>query len=89
MPTKHLIAFIDVELRECSENSFRSIVNGRTIKDIETCIEINKILRMRQDLIFRMKYVPNTIQLPAMYHCRKMAIKAVQKDASHEIGLLE
>lgn len=89
VPTKHLISFIDVELRECSENSFRNVVNGRIIRDIETCMEINKILRIRQDLKYRMKYVPNTIHLPAMYHCRKMAIKAVQRPADGEDNLLE
>lgn len=89
VPNKHLISLIDVELRECSDNSFRNIINGRVISDMETCIEINRILRTRQNLLVRLKYVPNTLNTPAMYHCRKMAIAVVQKQLTPEPDLLE
>lgn len=89
VPTKHLISLIDVELRECSDNSFRGLRNGRVIKDIATCMEINKILRTRQNLLFRLKYVPITLNLPAMYYCRKMAIAEAQKQTAPDLILLE
>lgn len=39
-------------------------------------MEINKVLRMRQDLTLRMKYVPNDIGVDGMYHSKKIAIQA-------------
>lgn len=89
VPNKHLLSLVDVELRECSDNSFRNVRNGRVIKDIVTCMEINQILRTRQNLLFRLKYVPNTLNVPAMYHCRKMAIAEAQKQTAPEVTLLE
>lgn len=71
-----LITFIDRSLRNMSENSFRSVHTGRLNKDLETSMEINKALRLRQDLVLRLKYVPNDIGVDGMYKVSKMAIKA-------------
>lgn len=73
-----LITFIDKSLRNMSENSFRSIHTGKLNKDLETSMEINKLIRMRQDLTLRLKYVPNDIGVDGMYKATKFSIKAAE-----------
>lgn len=59
-----------------SENSFRSVHTGKLNKDLETSMEVNKELRLRQDLIIRMKFVPNDIGVDGMYKAKKLATEA-------------
>lgn len=62
-----------------SENSFRSVYSGKLNKDLETSMEINKVLRTRQDLTLRLKYVPNDLGVNGMYYATKLAIKAAEE----------
>lgn len=73
------ITYIDSWLREASDNSFRNIRSGRIISDLETGMDINRILRMRTDLLLRLKYVPDAIRMPDMYKAKRMAIEAAHK----------
>lgn len=71
-----LLTFINRSLRNMSENSFRSVRTGKLNKDLETSIEINKTLRLRNDFTLRLKYTPNDIGVDGIYNATKMAIKA-------------
>lgn len=62
-----------------SENSFRSVHTGKLNKDLETSMQINKELRLRQDLTLRLKYVPNDIGVDGMYHAVKSATRAAEQ----------
>lgn len=62
-----------------SENSFRSIHTGRLNKDIETSIDINRVLRTRHDLTLRLKYVPGNVGVDGLYQARKIATKAAEQ----------
>lgn len=73
------LTFIDRSLRSMSENSFRSVHTGKLNKDLETSMQINKVIRTRQDLTLRLKYVPNDIGVNGMYHATKLAIKAAEE----------
>lgn len=79
---KTLLTFIDKGLRSMSENSFRSVNTGKLNKDLETSMETNKLLRLRQDLVLRLKYVPNDIGVDPMYRATKLSIKAAE-EATH------
>lgn len=74
-----LITFVDKSLRNMSENSFRSVYSGKLNKDLETSMELNRLIRTRQDLTLRMKYVPNDIGSSGMYYATKQAIKAAEE----------
>ncbi|XP_031628439.1 ribonuclease H1-like [Contarinia nasturtii] len=71
-----LIRFIDQSLRSMSENSFRSVHTGKLNKDVQTSMEINKILRSRQDLTLQLMICPNDIGVDGMYRAVKMAEQA-------------
>lgn len=73
------LTFIDRSLRSMSENSFRSVYSGKLNKDLETSMQINKVIRTRQDLTLRLKYTPNDIGVDGMYHATKLAIKAADE----------
>lgn len=62
-----------------SENSFRSLVTGKLNKDLETSMEINRLIRQRQDLTLRLKYVPSDIGVDGIYHANRMAIAASEE----------
>lgn len=66
-----------------SENSFRSINTGKLNKDLESSMELNKLLRTRQDLTLRMRYVPNDIGVDGMYHATRLA-KTASSEATQE-----
>lgn len=59
-----------------SENSFRSTYTGKLNKDLETNMDVNKLLISRQDLTFRVQYTPSDIQFPPAKHANKMAMNA-------------
>ncbi|XP_031632551.1 uncharacterized protein LOC116346555 isoform X2 [Contarinia nasturtii] len=71
-----LITFIDQSLRSMSENSFRSVYTGKLNKDVQTSMELNEILRSRQDLTLQLMFCPNDICVDGMYHAVKMAERA-------------
>lgn len=79
-----LITFVDKSLRNMSDNSFRSIHTGKLNKDLETSMEINKLIRLRQDLTLRLKYVPNDIGVDGMYKATKFAIKAAEESTQRD-----
>lgn len=70
------LTFIDKSLRSMSENSFRSVYSGKLNKDLQTSMEINKMIRTRQDLTLRLKYTPNDVGVNGIYYATKLAIKA-------------
>lgn len=74
-----MLTFINRSLRSMSENSFRSLNTGKLNKDLETVMQVNQLLRTRQDLKLRMKYVPNDIGVDGMYHATKIAKKASEE----------
>lgn len=76
---RSFIEYIDQYLREASDNSFRNIRSGRMISDLETSMEINQLLRKRNDLALRLKYVPDGIRMPEMFKARRLAIEASEK----------
>lgn len=59
-----VINYVCNAIPRLSENSFRSMTTGRLIKDLETSMEINKILRMRHDITFRVQFIPTTVGYP-------------------------
>lgn len=69
-----LVSFVVFSLKKISENSFRSTYSGKLNKDLETSMELNKVLRTRQDLQIRLKYVPNDIGVHGMYRAGKLAV---------------
>lgn len=69
VPDAGVIKFICKSLPRLSENSYRSVRTGRLIKDLETAMEINNILRARQDITFRMKFIPTGVG----YHYAQLA----------------
>lgn len=77
------LKFIDRDLRSASENSFRCVRTGKLIEDLETNIEINKALRLRRDLVFRLKYIPDNIGMDNMRKAAKLAEK-VYDDVNKE-----
>lgn len=74
-----LINFIARVLREMSENSFRSTRSGKLNKDLDTCMELNTIIRERQDLTIRLKFVPTDIGVMEVYHAGKRARRAAEE----------
>lgn len=68
------VTYIDAYLRDGSDNSFRNVRSGRIMSDLETGMEINRLLRTRTDLKIQLKYVPDAIRMPDMYRARRMAI---------------
>lgn len=81
-----LITFIDNSLRNMSENSFRSVVTGKLNKDLETSVEINKVLRLRDDLTLRLKYIPNDIGVDGMYKATKLSEKAAAEATQQSVS---
>lgn len=73
------ISFTDKGLRYMSENSFRSGVSGKLNKDLETSMEMNRLLRVRQDFALRLKFVPNDVGNDFMYQAQKIAVKAAER----------
>lgn len=73
------LTFIDRALRSMSENSFRSVYSGKLNKDLQTSMEINKIIRTRQDLTLRLKYTPNDVGVNGIHYATKLAIKAADE----------
>lgn len=76
---RSFLTYIDEHLRTASDNSFRNIRSGRIMSDIETGMEINRLLRTRDDLKFQLKYVPDRIRMPDMYRAKRMAINAADR----------
>lgn len=74
-----MLTFVNRSLRSMSENSFRSLNTGKLNKDLETSMLLNKLLRTREDLTLRMKYVPNDIGVDGMYQATKLAKKAAEE----------
>lgn len=74
-----LLNFVAYHLRLMSENAFRSTYTGKLNKDLETNMEINTLLRTRQDLTFRLQYVPNDVGFPDAYQANKNAIRAADQ----------
>lgn len=72
------LTFIDVHLRIVSENFFRKSNTGKLIEDLETCMELNKVLRTRQDLTLRLKYVPEDTKMVGKAEATKLAIEAAE-----------
>lgn len=71
-----MLTFVNRSLRSMSENSFRSVHTGKLNKDLESSMELNRLLRTRQDLNMRMRYVPNDIGVDGMYHATRLARRA-------------
>lgn len=71
-----LIGFIDRSLRQMSDNSFRSTISGKLNKDLQTCMQINKILRTRNDIQFQLMMCPSDIGVDGMYYAKKIAEKS-------------
>lgn len=71
-----MLTFVNKSLRSMSENSFRSLNTGKLNKDLETSMELNKLLRTRQDLTIRMRYVPNDIGVNGIYCATRLARRA-------------
>lgn len=67
------IHFIAQGLQQLSENSYRGSKTGRLINDVETCTELNKLLRTRTDLTLRMRYIPTTIHYDEAYTAERWA----------------
>lgn len=76
---RSFLTYIDAHLRDGSDNSFRNIRSGRIMSDIETAMEINRLLRTRSDLDFQLKYVPDAIRMPDMHRAKRMAIEAAER----------
>lgn len=76
---RSFIEYIDQHLRDASDNSFRNIRSGRMISDLETSMEINGLLRKRNDLVLRLKYVPDAMRMTAMLKAKHLAIRASEK----------
>lgn len=51
-----------------SENSFRSVKTGRLNKDLQLVMELNNILRERNQIEWRTKYVPKMIMKDEMHY---------------------
>lgn len=83
MDDMRCLTFVNKSIRSMSENSFRSLRTGKLNKDLETSMELNRLLRTRHDLKLRMKYVPNDIGVDGMYYATKLARKAAD-EATHE-----
>lgn len=49
------------------------------ISDLETSMEINELLRKRNDLVLRLKYVPDAIRMPEMFKAKRLAIEGSDK----------
>lgn len=80
------ITFIDKGLRRMSENSFRSVTSGKLNEDLQTSMEVNQILRLRQDLKFQLIYCPSDVSSEGMSYAKKLARDAADKatlDAKH------
>ena len=65
--------FVAHSLPSMSENAFRSVYTGRLNKDLETSMEINTLLRTRQDLKIQIQYIPNDIGFNDIYVAGKNA----------------
>ncbi|XP_031628004.1 uncharacterized protein LOC116343864 isoform X1 [Contarinia nasturtii] len=78
--TSHIsmTTFIGRALPQMSENSFRSIQSGRLNKDLQTSMEINRVLRSRDDLIFQVMWCPSDMGVDGMHHAKKMAEEAAK-----------
>lgn len=71
-----MLTFVNRSLRLMSENSFRSVNTGKLNKDLESSMELNRLLRTRQDLNMRLRYVPNDIGVNGMYNATRLARRA-------------
>lgn len=71
-----LISFLGNHLRTMSENSFRSTRSGRLNKDLQTSMEVNKILRTREDLTLQLMWCPIDLHVDGMYNAMKIAQRA-------------
>lgn len=71
------LSFVNQSLRTMSENSFRSVNTGKLNIDLDTSMELNKLLRTRGlSLKLRLKYVPNDINVSGMYYASRLANQA-------------
>lgn len=71
------LTFVSKHLRMMSENSFRSVYSGKLNLDLETSMELNRLLRTRQDILkLRMKYIPSDINVSGMYFATRLAKQA-------------
>lgn len=68
-----VIQFVTRGVPRLSENSYRSVQTGRLVKDLDTVMEINKVLRTRQDLTLRMKYIPLDCVYPEALFAKRWA----------------
>lgn len=71
-----MLTFVNRSLRSMSENSFRSVYTGKLNKDLESSMELNRMLRTRQDLTIRLRYVPNDIGVDGIYQATRLARQA-------------
>lgn len=78
MNEQTLTKYVAISLKNMSENAFRSIRTGRLNKDLETCMELNKIIRSRQDLTIRMKFVPPDIGVNEVFFAEILAQRAAK-----------
>lgn len=62
-------------LQDYSENGFRSISKGSILRNKSTCEELNRILRLRNDIQIRMLYTPTAIAWH-MKEAQKLAMLA-------------
>lgn len=83
VPESTVISFICKGIPALSENSYRSVRTGRLNKDLETSMEINNILRTRQDITFRMKFIPRGVSYRLESVARNWA-HAVSEDLTHQ-----
>lgn len=71
-----MVKYVACSLRNMSENSFRSTYSGKLNKDLETNMQVNTLLRTRQDLTFRVQFTPSDICFPPAKYAWKMATNA-------------
>lgn len=68
-----VLSYVSKGMLHLSENSFRSVKTGRLIKDLETAMELNALLRSRTDLTIQLRYIPTNIHYDDAHYADQWA----------------
>lgn len=66
-------------VKHLSENSYRSVRSGRLNKDLDIVMALNDAFRERNQIEYRIKFVPNKIDVDGVYNACKNAERAAEK----------
>lgn len=74
-----MVSFLARGVKMLSENSYRSVRTGRLNKDLDIVMKLNEAFRARNQIEYRIKFVPLNIAVDEIYHVRKDAEREAER----------